>query len=63
MDLIDHISKERKQGSIVHAVLRLEKLAVGEAGIPYGLEYPTTESLGLCHCKTSVLNKLCSPLE
>jgi hypothetical protein len=29
---------------------------------PYGLEYPTTESLGLCHCKTSVLDKLCPPL-
>jgi hypothetical protein len=31
---------------------------VGEAGVPYGLEYPTTEFLGLCHCKTSVLDKL-----
>jgi hypothetical protein len=29
MDLIDCITKGRKQGSIVHAVLRLEKLASG----------------------------------
>jgi hypothetical protein len=28
----------------------------------YGLGYPTTESLGLCHCKTSVLDKLGPPL-
>jgi hypothetical protein len=29
MDLIDHITKGRKQGSIVRAVLKLEKLASG----------------------------------
>jgi hypothetical protein len=29
MDLIDRITKGREKGSIVHAVLRLEKLASG----------------------------------
>jgi hypothetical protein len=28
----------------------------------YGLEYPTIESPGLCHCKTFVLDKLGPPL-
>jgi hypothetical protein len=46
----------------MHAVLRLEKLPVGEAGIPYGVEYLTTVFLGLCHCKTFVLDKLGPPL-
>jgi hypothetical protein len=35
---------------------------VGRAGIPYCLKYPTTESLGLCHCKSFVLDKLGPPL-
>jgi hypothetical protein len=30
---------------------------VGEAGVLYDLDYPTTESLVLCHCKTFVLDK------
>jgi hypothetical protein len=29
MDIIDRLTKGMKQGSIVHAVLRLEKLASG----------------------------------
>jgi hypothetical protein len=35
---------------------------VGEAGVLYGLGYPTTESLGLCYCKSFVLDKLDPPL-